>query len=208
MVGGLDNDPKIQKILWNSIPYRQDDETWCVATARPRELWRNIFGIYTLQTWIALIVVIFLIGLIVYGLIHIEYKSENYIWSWLIALASTLGLYASYEPTRTSVRMMMLFFFMYGLVMTSSFNSFLISILTRPRYKTQVSSVRMAIEQEFEFAGGSVALSHYTDDGEVCFIINYPNLIQIIQYIAVLFRRCHATFEIISRYVKAILTYA
>lgn len=167
LIGGLDNDPKIQKILWNTIPYRQDDETWCVATARPQDLWRNIFGIYTIQTWIVLIGVIFLIGVIVYGLIHIEYKPENYIWSLMVSLASSLGLSITYEPTRSTIRVMLVFLFLYGLIMSASFNSFLISILTRPRFKPQVSSIRMAIEQEFEFAGGGVALDHYTDDSEV-----------------------------------------
>lgn len=167
LIGGIDNDPKIQKILWNSIPYRQDDETWCVATARPRELWRNIFGIYTNQTWMALAGVIFLIGFVIYGLIHIEYKPENYIWALMIGLSSSLGLSVNYEPTRSTIRVMMVFFFLYGLVMSSSFNSFLISILTRPRYKPQVATLHMAIEQGFEFAGGSVTLSHYMDNTEV-----------------------------------------
>lgn len=178
LIGGMENDPKIQKILWNSIPYRQDDETWCVATARPRDLWRNIFGIYTIQTWIALIGVIFFTGFLVYGLIHIEYKPENYIWSLMVSLASSLGQYANYEPDRSSVRIMMLFLFLYGLVMSASFNSFLISILTRPRFKPQVSSLRMAIEQEFDFAGGNVALSHYIDESDVRKI--RPNTLHVI----------------------------
>lgn len=177
MIGGVDNDPKIQKILWASIPYIQDDQTWCVATARPRELWRNIFGIYTIQTWIALILVIFLIAFVIYGLIHIEFKPENYMWSFMVGLSATLGQYASYEPTRTSIRIMMVFFLLYGLIMSTSFNSFLISILTRPRFKAQVSSVQDAVEHEFEFAGGEVALSHYLDDSLVSARTNvrYPD---------------------------------
>lgn len=163
----MENDPKIQKILWNSIPYRQDDETWCVAIARPRDLWRNIFGLYKTSTWSALMGAIVLIATIIYLLIHIEYKAENYMWSLMMGIGSSLGLTVQYEPTRTSLRVMMLFFFLYGLITSSTFNSFLISILTRPRYNPQVNSLRMAIEQGFDLAGGDVTLSHYMDDTEV-----------------------------------------
>lgn len=50
LIGGMDNDARVQKILWVTIPYIQDDQTWCVATARPQDLWQNIFSIYTAGT--------------------------------------------------------------------------------------------------------------------------------------------------------------
>lgn len=161
LIGGLDNDARVQKILWISIPYIQDDQTWCMATARPQELWRNIFGIYTIATWCILIGVIFFNGFIIYLLIRVEDRKENYVWTLMIGMASALGQYACYEPQRISIRVMMVFLFMYGLIMSSSFNSFLISILTRPRFKQQIDSLGSAIKSDVVFTGGEVALSHY-----------------------------------------------
>lgn len=157
----MDNDARIQKMLWTTIPYIQDDQTWCMATARPQELWRNIFGIYTIATWFILIGVIFINGFIIYLLIRVENRKENYIWTLMIGMASALGQYACYEPQRMSIRVMMVFLFMYGLIMSSSFNSFLISILTQPRFKQQIESLDMAIKADVKFTGGEVALSHY-----------------------------------------------
>lgn len=158
---------RVQKLLWITIPYIQDDQTWCVATARPRDIWRNIFGIYTLFTWSMLIAAVFYIAAIIYAFMQLERRLDNYAWTLLIGMAAALGQTASYEPWRASIRVFMCFVFMYGLVMTTSFNSFLISILTQPRYKTQIDSVRSAIDAGVQFTGGEVALSHYLGVDEV-----------------------------------------
>lgn len=166
----MDNDARVQKLLWVTIPYIQDDQTWCVATARPQDLWQNIFSIYTVATWVILVATIFFNALIIYLLIRViddERRKESYVWTLMVGMASALGQYATYDPKRISLRVMMIFLFMYGLVMSSSFNSFLISILTQPRFKTQVDSLSLAIKNNFKYAGGEVALSHYLGNDSV-----------------------------------------
>lgn len=101
-----------------------------------------------------------------------DHNNESYVWTLMVGMASALGQYAIYEPKRISIRVMMIFLFMYGLVMSSSFNSFLISILTQPRYKLQVDSLSLAIEHEFKFMGGEVALSHYLGNDSVFINLN------------------------------------
>lgn len=166
----MDNDARVQKLLWVTIPYIQDDQTWCVATARPQDLWQNIFSIYTVATWFTLVATIFFNAFIIYVLIRViddDHKKESYVWTLMVGMASALGQYATYDPKRISIRVMMIFLFMYGLVMSSSFNSFLISILTQPRYKMQVDSLSLAIKHGFKFTGGEVALSHYLSNDSV-----------------------------------------
>lgn len=167
LIGGMDRDMRVAKTLWISIPYIQDDQTWCVATARPRDIWRNIFGIYTMFTWSILIATIFFIASVIYAFMQLEHRPENYAWTLLVGMAAALGQTGSYEPWRTSIRVFMCFLFMYGLVMSTSFSSFLISILTRPRFKTQINTVRSAIDAGFQFTGGDLALSHYGGVDEV-----------------------------------------
>lgn len=170
MIGGMDNDARVQKLLWVTIPYIQDDQTWCVATARLQDLWQNIFSIYTVATWFTLVAAIFFNAFIIYVLIRViddEHKKESYVWTLMVGMASALGQYATYDPKRISIRVMMIFLFMYGLVMSSSFNSFLISILTQPRFKMQVDSLSLAIKHNFKYMGGEVALSHYLGNDSV-----------------------------------------
>lgn len=181
LIGGLDNDARVQKLLWISIPYLQDDQTWCVATARPQELWRNIFGVYTIPTWMTLIGVIFFNGAIIYLLIRVENKNESYVWTLMMSMCAAIGQYACYEPQRISIRVMMLFLFMYGLIMSSSFNAFLISVLTRPRFKQQIDNLELAIHSNVEFSGGEVALAHYLGKDEVIIIFYF------LEYVSFLF---------------------
>lgn len=168
----MDRDKRVDKLLWITIPYIQDDQTWCVATARPRDIWRNIFGIYTWFTWFLLIAAIFFIAAVIHVFMKLEKRPENYAWTLMVGMAAALGQTATYEPWRASIRVLMCFLFMYGLVMTNSFNSFLISVLTRPRLKTQIDSVRSAINAHVEFTGGEVALSHYLAEDEVISLIS------------------------------------
>lgn len=160
---------RVEKLLWISIPYIQDDQTWCVATARPQDIWRNIFGLYTWFTWTALIAAVFFIAGTVYAFMQLEQRPDNYAWTLLVGMAAALGQTAPYEPWRASIRVLMCFLFLYGLVMTISFNSFLIAVLTQPRYKTQIDSVRSSIRANVEFTGGEVALSHYMGGDAVNF---------------------------------------
>lgn len=83
----MDNDARVQKLLWVTIPYIQDDQTWCVATARAQDLWRNIFGIYTVATWSTLVAAIFFNAFIIYVLIRViddDHKKESYVWTHIV----------------------------------------------------------------------------------------------------------------------------
>lgn len=160
----MDNDARVQKLLWVTIPYIQDDQTWCVATARPQDVWQNIFSIYTVSTWLSLVAAIFVNALVIYLLIRAENKHESYVSTLMIGMATAIGQYVSYEPQRISIRVMMIFLFLYGIVMSSSFSSFLLGILTRPRFKLQVDSLSLAMEYDFRYVGGELALSHYSNN--------------------------------------------
>lgn len=177
LIGGMDLDVRTRKILWITIPYTQDDQTWCVAIAKPLEIWRNVFNIYTSTTWLALIGAIFFIASLLHFGVHLEKRHENYIWSSMNGLAAAIGQLVVYEPKRTSIRVLLIFILMYGMVMTTSFNSFLISILTSPRFKSQIDSVSDAIKSEMSFAGGEVAFSHFTDNNKVIeYFLVFANL--------------------------------
>lgn len=167
LIGGLDRDQRVQKLLWITIPYIQDDQTWCVAKAKPQDVWRNIFGLYTISTWLALIASIIFIGVVIHLFLSWDQRVEHIVWTLMLGLASTIGQYVCYEPNRLSVRILLIFMFMYGMVMSTSFNSFLIGILTRPRFKAQIDSMEDAIEAKMNFTGGEVALSHFAGDRAV-----------------------------------------
>ncbi|XP_065073023.1 uncharacterized protein Ir87a [Ochlerotatus camptorhynchus] len=159
MVGGLYENPISRKLLSSTIPYHQDDLTWCVPTARHAPKWLNVFIIFNLWTWLIAIVIIFFAATIIYCFNHVEHGyPENYSWMALQSLAFSLSVYAHYWPKRFSVRLFLAGYMFYGIHWSAAYHSFLISVLTQPRFETQISTVEAAIENDFRFAGAENTL--------------------------------------------------
>lgn len=93
MIGGVDEDSNSRKYLSSSIPYYQDDQTWCVATAKPQELWKNIFNLFPTFIWSLIILVVYLMAIILYYFIKLDDRSENFAWMLLASLSGALLLF-------------------------------------------------------------------------------------------------------------------
>lgn len=157
----MDEDTFTRKHLSSTIPYYQDDQTWCVAVAKPEDLWRSFFHLFKPIEWIVIVAMIYLIAIILYFLSRIDGRHENMHWTLLSSLSITLGLSTVYEPNKTNTRFMFVSFLFYGLIFSSSFHSFLVNVLTNPFQKPQVDNLFSAATLGFTYLGGSVALAHY-----------------------------------------------
>nr|QGW45458.1 ionotropic receptor 87a [Bradysia odoriphaga] len=167
LIGGMDEDSNTRKYLSSSIPYYQDDQTWCVANAKPEELWRNIFNLFSTTIWSLIILVVFLMASMLYGFIKMDHKSENFMWMLLASLSVTMGLTTIYDPKHTNARIVFFIFLFYGLLFSTLFNSFLVGVLTNPRQKEQISNLHQAVAANLEFNGGTVTLEHFDAKDEV-----------------------------------------
>lgn len=163
LIGGMDEDSFTRKQLSSSIPYYQDDQTWCVAVAKADELWRSFFHLFSLKEWALVVAMVLLIAVILYVVSRIDGRNESMSWMLLSSLSICLGLSTVFEPQRTTVRFMFVSFLFYGLIFSSAFHSFLVAVLTNPRDKEQINSVESAVAHGFQFGGGLLPLSHYAD---------------------------------------------
>ncbi len=173
MIGGMDEDSNTRKYLSSSIPYYQDDQTWCVSNAKPEELWRNIFNLFSNLVWGTIIIIVFLMATMLYFFIKMDNKSESFMWMLLASLSVTMGLTTVYDPRNTKARMIFFIFLFYGLLFSTLFNSFLVGVLTNPRQKEQISNLYQAVSSDLQFNGGTVALEHFDAKDEV----NRPQLV-------------------------------
>jgi hypothetical protein len=160
MIGGLYENTISRSLLSVTIPYYQDDLTWCVAVAKLAPTWMNVFVIFTLTTWLAAIVTQHICGTFLYFLAKAEdvYR-QNVLWAMMQSLCLSLGLSNHYNPRKIYTRIFVGSLFVYGIHFNAAYNSFLISVLTRPRYQTQVATSAMAVEQLFHFAGAENVLT-------------------------------------------------
>ncbi|XP_058056145.1 uncharacterized protein LOC131207544 [Anopheles bellator] len=168
MIGGLYENPISRKLLSATIPYYQDDLTWCVPTARHAPKWLNVFIIFNIWTWLIAIFIIFAAAALLYRFNYVEgLYHENFTWMLLQSLAFSLSVYAHYWPRRVSIRFFLIGYMFYGLHWNAAYHSFLISVLTRPRFEAQIATVEQAIGTGFGFAGAENTLAHFDkpDDG-------------------------------------------
>lgn len=182
LIGGFDHDGRIDDRLLTSKTYIQDDMTWCVAAAGPRDLWRNVFNIFTTTTWIAIICFVGIMALTVNFFQKFENKNENIIWSFMISLAGTTGKTVNYETKKSSARIVLFLLFFYGLIISTSFSSLLISILTRPKLDHQVANLIDAVTAKYKFTGGESVIYHLLVDDWVNFSFKLkPKKLKFIQ---------------------------
>lgn len=164
----MDEDSHTRKHLSASIPYYQDDQTWCVAVAKAEVLWKSFFKLFSLNEWAVIIAMIDLMAVILYFISRLDGRHENMPWMLLSSLSISLGLTTIYDPRKSNVRFMFLFFLFYGLIFSSAFHSFLVNVLSHPKQKAQVDSVETAVASGFRFSGGRVPLGHYEGADAVC----------------------------------------
>ena len=127
MIGGLSENPISRKLLSASIPYYQDDITWCVPKARLAATWLNVFIIFGWSTWLAFVIVILFTSILIYRFNKIEGRyNENIFWSLLQSLAISLSSYAHYWPNRSFIQVFLLGYFFYGIHFNTAYRSSLI----------------------------------------------------------------------------------
>lgn len=164
----MDEDSNTRRLLSSTIPYYQDDQTWCVAVAKPQDLWKSIFNLFSFNEWMCIIGINYMFAAILYVIVKIDNRKENFHWTLLASLSITMGLSTVYDPRKINIRFMFCILLFYGLVFSSAFHSFLVNVLTNPRQKPQVDNLGIAIDNRFLYAGGTVPLAHYQGSDEVC----------------------------------------
>lgn len=186
MIGGLSENPISRKLLSSTIPYYQDDLTWCVAKAKLAPNWINVFIIFNITTWTIAIVTLHALAAILHYFVKKEgFVHENILWSFLIMLALNINFYGHYWPRRTFIKVFLAGVMIYGLHFSVAYNSFLIAVLTRPRFETQVSDIGAAIEKNFNMVGGENMGVHFEKPDRVSRVtVNYQKLLPFISDIA------------------------
>lgn len=163
MIGGFDENEFTRRNLSASIPYQHDDISWCVPKARLAPNWDNVFAIFTLTTWITSIIAMIICGYILHHFVKIESVRKDYgvPWSMLISFAVALSCPGQYFPQKTYVRFFFITIVIYGIHFNAAYHSFLISVLTRPRYEIQISTMAQMVKAGYEVYGARYILQFY-----------------------------------------------
>lgn len=155
MIGGQYDNEVSRKLLTTTIPYDSDEMTWCVPTSGLAPNWMNVFAIFDIMLWFYAIVCMALCTVILYVCIVIENdRKENILWALMITLCYSIGIPGHYNPRRQFIRFYAGFVLLYGMHFAAAYHSFLLSVLTTPRFEHQVATLHEAIADDYQFTGG------------------------------------------------------
>ena len=95
---------------------------------------------------------ILLTSAVLYYFVRIEgnYR-ENYAWAFLIMFSVSTSQNAHYTPIWIGIKIFLAGFFFFGLHIATAYHSYLINVLTNPRYSAQIDSVTSAMEMNMTF---------------------------------------------------------
>jgi hypothetical protein len=104
---------------------------------------------------------------------------ENYTWSFLIMFSLSTSQYAHYNPIKVSIKIFLASFFFFGLHISTAYHSYLINVLTNPRYSKQIDAVDDAIVFNLTFKAAENARDFFMKNDSVRDLSLIPNIARL-----------------------------
>lgn len=120
------------------------------------------------MTWFGLVVTLIITSAFLAYFVRLEgiYR-ENYAWSLLIAMAIQTGQYGHYFPVKGAIKIFLATMFVFGLHINTAYHSYLINVLTNPRYEEQIKTVEKAIGVGMIFEVGENTVDFFKKEDSV-----------------------------------------
>ncbi|XP_005180602.1 uncharacterized protein LOC101891574 [Musca domestica] len=170
VIGGIDEDPSISQYVSSTIPYLQDDLTWCVAKARRSHNLFNFMSTFDAKAWLLTLTFILTASLSIAMSqkflklrLHImkSYFSIN-IYVMGVVLSQAVNL----PRIPTSLQLCFGTTFFMGLIFSNVYQSFLISTLTTPKSSYQISHIEEIYANRMNVMGSVDNVRHLSKEGE------------------------------------------
>lgn len=148
--------PVMNRTVQVSDPYAYDDVTWCVHEADLAPEWLNTFKTYSWELWLAIGVSICCSGVLLFMFIRFEQENQhqNLAWSCLSIVGTLVSMFTvKYFPRKIFIRVFMTTLLFAGINLWAAYTSSLISILTKPRFDKQISTIPEAVDADYIFYG-------------------------------------------------------
>ncbi|XP_017046346.1 uncharacterized protein LOC108091581 [Drosophila ficusphila] len=171
IVGGIDEDPSISQFVSSSIPYLQDELTWCVAKAQRRYGFFNFVATFNADAGILFGLFVITCSLMVLVAQRVSRLRLRNLSGYIPICLRVLGiLFNQAIPVQNfSITLRQLFglsFFM-GFFFSNTYQSFLISSLTNPRSSYQIQTLEEIYSHRMTIMGTSEHVRHLNKEGEI-----------------------------------------
>uniref|UniRef100_A0A6P4EBX3 Uncharacterized protein LOC108038505 n=1 Tax=Drosophila rhopaloa TaxID=1041015 RepID=A0A6P4EBX3_DRORH len=171
IVGGIDEDPSISQFVSSSIPYHQDELTWCVARAKRRHGFFNFVATFNADAGFLLglfVVTCSLVVLMAQRVSGFRFSNLNgYFPICLRVLGILLNQSIRVQDFSLTLRQLFGLSFFMGFFFSNTYQSFLISTLTTPRSSYQIQTLEEIYINRMTIMGTSENVRHLNKDGEI-----------------------------------------
>ncbi|XP_037941632.1 uncharacterized protein LOC119674560 [Teleopsis dalmanni] len=169
--GGIDEDPSISQFVSSTIPYYQDDLTWCVAKAKKRHNLFNFLASFKMSSWlltIAFILITSIATLKIQKLLNIRIiHFQGYFATTMRVSGIILSQSVQLKRLPTALKLLFGSTFFMGLMFSNVYQSFLVSTLTTPRSSYQISHLFELYDHKMSIRGNAEHVRHLNKDGEI-----------------------------------------
>ncbi|KAI8129971.1 hypothetical protein CVS40_0497 [Lucilia cuprina] len=194
VVGGIDEDPSISQFVSSTIPYHQDDLTWCVSRAHHTTNLFNFMATFQIGAWILTLIFILTASLSIlmsqqYLRLHLGFLKSYFsinVYVMGIILSQAINL----RPIPTSLKLCFGATFFMGLMFSNIYQSFLVSTLTTPKSSYQISHLNEIYQNRMHIMGSVDNVRHLNKEGE------------IYRYVREHFQMCYNIEECLQRAAK------
>lgn len=150
-----------------SLTYVNEYMVWCVSYM-PIFQFKSIVDIFTVKIWILVILVYVLVSACVWTL-SLSTKNESDQYKSLIFVlfndfSVLLSISLNLRPRTLRVRYIMVLFFLFTIMVSSAYTSYLTSILSTPRYQQKYSSMGDIYKHNLTTYMMPNSISRFTDD--------------------------------------------
>lgn len=171
VLGGIDEDPSLSQYVSSSIPYHQDDLTWCVAKAKRNYSLFNFLQSFHISTWICTLAFIFLTSFNIFmaqKLLNMRLAHFDGLFATIMRIFGIV-LSQSTNLSRLPHSLCITFgsTFVLALIFVNSYQSFLVSTLTTPQSSYQISHLDEIYRNRMAVTGSVENVRHLNKDGEV-----------------------------------------
>ncbi|KAH8385699.1 hypothetical protein KR200_010196 [Drosophila serrata] len=171
IVGGIDEDPSISQFVSSSIPYHQDELTWCVAKAKRRNGFFNFVATFNADAGFLIGLFVITCSLVVLVAQRVSgFRLRNlsgYFPICLRVLGILLNQAIPLQDFPLALRQLFALSFLMGFIFSNTYQSFLISTLTTPRSSHQIKTLEEIYSNRMIVMGTSENVRHLNKDGEI-----------------------------------------
>lgn len=141
--------------LCSSKTYLYDQLYFFAPIAGEVPKWKNFIKIFKPSIWALIFVSLAINSLVWYGISKLNNfcngTEEIYFSTYFLASWYTLLQGSTQMPTPSSIRTLLIFWTMFSLIVYTSYQCQLISILTKPQYENQISSMEEILNSKMAF---------------------------------------------------------